>query len=108
MVKSRSQALTWLRGDFLRLDSVHITTCFQLTTPTGPPLAANDVTPARALARATPRSTERPIRALARATPRSVVRALARATPRKWPGPIPLLTRLPEAAYIHLGKHHSR
>ena len=96
MVKSRSQASTWLRGDFLRVDSVHITTCIQPTTPPGPPLAANAAI-RRTLWPGPPRDRPHALPApLARATPRSVARALARATPRKWPGLSPLLTRKPE------------
>ena len=92
MVKSRSQASTWLRGDFLRVDSVHITTCIQPTTPPGPPLAANAAI-RRTLWPGPPRDRPHASPApLARATPRSVARALARATPRKWPGLSPLLT----------------
>ena len=78
----------------MRVDSVHITTCIQPTTPPGPPLAANAAI-RRTLWPGPPRDRPHASPApLARATPRSVARALARATPRKWPGLSPLLTSL--------------
>ena len=110
MVKSRSQASTWLRGDFLRVDSVHITTCIQPTTPPGPPLAANAAI-RRTLWPGPPRDRPHASPApLARATPRSVARALARATPRKWPGLSPLLTLWAETKFqerVDRGKRRS-
>jgi hypothetical protein len=77
MVKSRSQASTWLRGD--------------LAMETAPRRC--DVIPIYHTARfARRRRTPRSNRAPARANPRSISGGLARATPRKWPGLKPLLT----------------
>ena len=44
MVKSRSQASTWLRGDFT-MESAYATKCIQPTTSPGPPVAAEPRNP---------------------------------------------------------------